>query len=93
MKKLLLTTVAALTVISAPVLAQGYDPEGDIGQTGIYFAPNEAAAPMSAFASGAHEKQAPQVKVPAYNVEGNKAGFDPDPNVRLELRRDEVQDW
>jgi hypothetical protein len=92
MKKLL-TTVAVLTVIAGPAFAYTWDPEGDIGQidyTGI-----EAPAPaMFAFASASRqEKSKPVVSLPAYDVEGHVVGADPDANVRLEMRRDDVKDY
>ena len=94
MKKLL-TTLAVLTVVATPAFAQGYDPAGtSIGAihseefyTGAYA---QDAANARAQAVPAVPKSAPRASTGVYNAQGNLIGADPDPNVRLQMRMDDV---
>lgn len=93
MKKLL-TTLAVLTVITGPAFALDYNPDGDNGQvfTSTDFSIHAPAA--NAHASAPRRTRAmPQVSIPAFDVQGDVVGADPDANVRLELRRDDIKDY
>jgi hypothetical protein len=95
MKKLI-TTLALFTVIAGPAFAHGYDPASNIGEIHPEWEYNKLYAHSAADAlarAQRHEHTKPAVSVPAIGVDGTVVGADPDPNVRLELRRDDVKDY
>ena len=89
MKKLLLTA-SLLTALATPALAQSYNPNIGSGNLvpppgGVYGEPWSAAGSrMPGYAARAYA----QPESEAVIAEGKVVGHDPDPNVRLMLRRD-----
>jgi hypothetical protein len=94
MKTMLLA--AAALFIAAPAFAQSYDPE--VGSGNI--APAQAA-PVYQGAQGAYARvptgtRVPGARIPGasqapnavYDEHGKLIGADPDPNVRLQLQKD-----
>jgi hypothetical protein len=82
----LLTTVALLSVIATPALAQSYDP--DLGSGNI--AP--AYDTMTSQPSAKHVRHSPRdafARVsPGATETGSLTSTDPDPNIRFQLNRE-----
>ena len=104
MKKLL-TTVALITVLATPALAQAWDP--DVGSGNIAPPPYgenlngssiyqndgfnaRAEAPRAMHRHRSHVSTHAKASKSVY-FDGQKVGADPDRNVRAELRRDNVE--
>jgi opacity protein-like surface antigen len=96
MKKLLMGA-ALVALLASPALAQSYNPNLGSGNIvpepgGAYNTPtgdanwgsDDAYAPSRSRAERGYDAQA---SAPAYE-DGHSVGQDPDPNVRLELRKD-----
>ena len=94
MKKLL-ATLAVLTTFVAPAFAQGYDPTSGIGaaHSEAYYtrAYGQDAANAQARALPQAFRHAPSANN-VYDAQGRVTGTDPDPNVRLQMRMDDVAD-
>jgi hypothetical protein len=101
MKKLLLSA-AFVTLLASPAFAQSYDPNlgtgnivpytalGDFtGSAGNGYAYMPSHATMRRLRGIRDEAIAPTGSDSVY-VNGQYRGRDPDPNVRLDLRRDDV---
>jgi hypothetical protein len=94
--KRLLTTMAVLTVIATPALAQSYDPDvgsGNIapsyGQTARRSVNHDARSAFARVLAGA--TVSPNA---VYDEQGNLVGADPDPNIRFQLHREaEEGEW
>ena len=93
--KNLLATLAVLTTFAAPAFAQGYDPASGIGaaHSEAYYtrAYGQDGANAQARALPRAFRQAPSANN-TYDVQGRVTGTDPDPNVRLQMRMDDVAD-
>ena len=88
----LLTTIAVLSVVAAPAFAQGYDPSKNIGETGIYSGVGQQQPAFDAYARAVpHAFGVPQATTNVYDAAGNVIGADPDLNVRMEMRKDDVK--
>ena len=89
MKKLLMTA-SLLAALASPALAQSYNPDIGSGNLvpppgGVYGEPWSAAGSrMPGYAARAMAQPESEAVV----VQGQVVGQDPDPNVRLMLRRD-----
>jgi hypothetical protein len=87
MKKMLLASAAVATMIASPALAQSSWQSGSIPAAPFYgqVAPHGQVAPF-----GAYAQQRPGAFVTPYaqHLGGDYVGTDPDPTVRLQLRKD-----
>jgi hypothetical protein len=98
MKKVLFA--AAALVLATPAFAQSYDPSvgsGNLVQSQAsrpdvftQYAPQSAAGAFAQVPSRTHARasRAVQPSFTVYDEYGHVIGADPDPNVRLQLRRD-----
>jgi hypothetical protein len=87
-----LATMAVLTAIATPALAQSYDP--DVGSGNIVPGPSQGVVRRAPYsdALGFARRTVPQRSIGVYDSRGQLIGADPDPNVRMELRNDHVSD-
>jgi hypothetical protein len=100
--KTLLSTIALVTMLATPALAQSWDPDvgsGNIApppygetESGASIYQNNgfnarAEAPRAMHRDRSHMKAQPKASKSVY-FDGQKVGADPDVNVRAELRRD-----
>jgi len=89
---------AAAVVLATPAFAQSYDPSvgsGNIAHAqasrpGVYMQVAPQAYDQGAFAQvrPGNTRRAPQSSFTVYDDYGHVIGADPDPNVRLQLRKD-----
>ena len=93
MKRMFLA--AAALVIAAPAFAQSYDPDLGSGNMTRSVPQSVYQGPEGTFARvvpGASRRRAPDAVYRApnavYDEYGHVIGADPDPNVRLQLRKD-----
>ena len=103
MKKLLMSA-AFVALLASPALAQSYDSDfgsgnivreqnqditGSAGSSYAYMPPHAGMTRLRGIRAQAMTPRDPDT-VYAY---GHYRGQDPDPNVRLELRRDDISDY
>ena len=100
--KMLAAAVALAALVASPAFAQSYDPDlgtGNVAPTSddpaYVAAPNQGA--FGAFArvpEGGHTSRSHRAAAAVYDLQGNFYGADPDPNIRLQLRREsEEGEW
>jgi hypothetical protein len=84
--KMLLTTMALLTVIGTPSFAQSYDPDEGTGNIVPFVYGSEGwGARAQARGTVGSRKSSRYMR----STEGNIFGTDPDPNGRRDLRRNQ----
>lgn len=93
MKKMIITAMALATMAATPALAQNYRPADDGGPMAASPAPSGGRYMRSDARYGYGAYAAAPVDMvggPAVYSYGRYAGWDPDPSIRLQLRRDPV---
>lgn len=96
MKKLLLSAAVA-AVLATPAFAQSYDPDFGTGNVNPPVASEQGQFGGSSYAyaprttRSMHARRTMRGPHAVYSYDGQYRGWDPDPNVRLELRRDDLE--